>query len=81
MSLQADLNVSVGEGEVDGISRGDLRDDFFCLVSSSHPGPRVAEVMPNLTNQREIPVNPSLTPTYREILETKVIYRRSIILR
>ena len=69
MGLQLDLNERVGEGEVDGISGGDLRDDLLHPLPRPHPGGRAGEVMTDL--QREM-----YGQTWQEKLTGKYLRRK-----
>lgn len=53
VSLQLDLYESVGEGELDGVSGGDLGDHLLYHLSRPHPGGGVGEVVSDLPTQRE----------------------------
>ena len=69
VSLQLDLYESVGEGELDGVSGGDLGDHLLYHLSRPHPGGGVGEVMTDLrTSGREMTGQtwqPQLTGKYR----------------
>lgn len=53
MGLQDDLDESVCEGELDGVSGGDPRDDLLVDLSGPLPAARVCDVMPDLREGEE----------------------------